>query len=255
MMKDKAHILIVDDERTNINALGNILIKEYEVSVALSGEQAIEFLEQTANLPDMILLDIIMPELDGYQVCKKIKNSDGLKNIPIIFISALTEASEKVAGFSAGAVDFICKPFSDMEVLARIKTHLSIKEQHSKLLESNNELNGLNEELKTKNLKAESIEEDKLRVDKNSFRLSFNNISIELTSLEFNLFYLLYQKPDRIYSRQQILDLAYPDLRDISDRTVDAHIKNIRKKIKILGITQAVIDSVYGAGYRYIPSL
>jgi len=248
MMKDKAHILIVDDERTNINALGNILIKKYEVSVALSGKQAIEFLEQTENLPDMILLDIIMPDLDGYQVCKRIKKQEAFKNIPVIFISALTEASEKVAGFSVGAVDFICKPFMDIEVMARIQTHLSIKEQHSQLLATNNEL-------KTKNINSETPQESKLLVDENSFRLSFENISIELTSLEFNLFYLLYQKPDRIYSREQILDLAYPDMRDISDRTVDAHIKNIRKKIKTLGISQAVIASVYGAGYRYIPPM
>jgi len=249
-MKDKAHILIVDDERTNINALGNILIKKYEVSVALSGEQAIDFLSQCKTLPDIILLDIIMPDLDGFQVCKRIKNNEMYRDIPIIFISALTEASEKVAGFTVGAVDFICKPFSDMEVLARIKTHLSIKEQHSQLLASNNELN---RELKTKSLKKHSCTPNKLLVDKDSFRLSFNNISIDLTSLEFKLFYLLYQKPDRIYSRNQILDLAYPDMRDISDRTVDAHIKNIRKKLKNLGIIETVIDSVYGAGYRYIP--
>jgi len=232
-------LLIVDDERTNINALGSILSSKYQISVALNSQQTFAFLKSDSPLPELILLDVMMPEEDGYQVCLKIKNSEPYRHIPIIFISALKDPLDKVKGLEAGAVDFISKPFNAQEVLARIATHLEIAKNTQALKQLNQENNA-----KKSN--------NSFLLDKSTFKISYKGKAVELTHLEFNLLNLLYQRPERIYSRAQILDLAYPDMRDISDRTVDAHVKNIRNKIKLLGINDPILESVYGAGYRYL---
>jgi len=246
LTKNIPQLLIVDDERTNINALGAILSPQYQVSVALSGQQAIAFLQSSPPLPELILLDVMMPEVNGYQVCQQLKNSELLRDIPIIFISALTDPLDKVKGLKAGAVDFISKPFNDQEVLARVATHLEIAKKQQQLIENNSKLTQLNR----LNGDQPCVGTD-FYLDQSTFKITYKNKMIELTHLEFNLFNLLYQSPERIYSRTQILDLAYPDMRDISDRTVDAHVKNIRNKIKSLGINEVVVESVYGAGYRF----
>ena len=243
MTNESTQLLIVDDERTNINALGAILSPKYQVSVALNAKQAFTFLQNNLPLPELILLDVMMPEVDGYQVCQQLKQQKQYQHIPVIFISALTDPLDKVKGLKAGAVDFISKPFNDQEVLARVATHIGIAKKQQQLIENNSELKRLNQ-FKNNN--------NNFSVDDETFKVSYQDKTIELTHLEFNLFYLLYQQPERIYSRNQILDLAYPDMRNISDRAVDAHVKNIRNKIKRLNISVSVIESVYGAGYRYI---
>lgn len=250
----KEKILIVDDEKTYIDLLAGVLSPNYNICIATSGEQALKRL-QSAELPDLILLDVMMPGMNGYDFCKIIKNRSNFAAIPIIFISALDGADQKVDGFKAGAVDFITKPIQAEEVLARVKTHLSITRQYKKLMENNTRLEALNQTLAIENSEGGNIkgENDNLSINPDTFILSFYKISIELTQLEFRLFHLLYSQPQRIYSRTQILDLVYPDMRDISDRTIDVHVKNIRNKIKKLGVEEVVIDSVYGAGYRYIP--
>jgi len=254
VVEENVRILIVDDERTNITALGSILSKDYKVSVALDGQQAIDFIEHTDVLPDLILLDIIMPKLDGYQVCHLLKKNPDYQHIPIIFISSLSKASEKVAGFSAGAVDFICKPFDDIEVKARVKNHLTIKKKYHQLLDSHDKLSDVNQQLKYQSAQIRDKISPKhdLSINEDTKRVTYYKQELELTNLEFRLFQLLYNHPERIYSRTQILDLAYPDIRNVSDRTIDAHVKNIRNKIKSLGISEAVLESVYGAGYRYV---
>ena len=247
MTANSRQLLIVDDERTNINALGSILSPKYKVSIALNAKQAFTFLQNNSPLPDLIILDVMMPEVNGYQVCQQLKNLKQYRNIPIIFISALTDPMDKVRGLKAGAVDFISKPFNEQEVLARVSTHLEISKKQQQLIENNSELkllNRVNDQNKSCG--------DGLLLDKSTFRIGYQGKVVDLTHLEFNLFQLIYQSPERIYSREQILDLAYPDMRDISDRTVDAHVKNIRNKIKLLGISGVVVESVYGAGYRFI---
>jgi len=247
LVNKSTQLLIVDDERTNINALGAILSPKYQVSVALNAKQTFGYLQSNSPLPELILLDVMMPEVDGYQICQQLKNIEQFRHIPIIFISALTDPLDKVKGLKAGAVDFISKPFNDQEVLARVSIHLEIVKKQQELIENNSELTQLS--------KINGDSKSKVTgflLDKSRFRVCYQDKEIELTHLEFNLLYLLYQSPERIYSRAQILDIAYPDMRDISDRTVDAHVKNIRKKIKFLGINENVVESIYGAGYRFI---
>jgi len=126
MSTGKANILVVDDTETNIDILVDALDKDYEVSVAMDGLGALEAV--AANPPDLILLDIMMPGMDGYEVCQKLKSDSATIEIPVIFLTALTELESKTKGFKLGAVDYITKPFEILEVKARVNTHLTLKE-------------------------------------------------------------------------------------------------------------------------------
>ncbi len=126
MSKEKPLILIVDDTPKNIQVVGTVLReKEYNISVATNGLDAIKLTEKA--LPDLILLDIMMPEMDGYETCEKLKENEKTKNIPIIFLTAKNEIEDKIKGFDLGAVDYVTKPFNIPELLARVKTHLELK--------------------------------------------------------------------------------------------------------------------------------
>ena len=142
----KADILVVDDIRENVRLLVDALGNEgYRVRPALSGKAALEAANMEA--PDLILLDILMPEMDGYEVCKALKTHMGLKDVPVIFLSALGEVADKVKGFSAGGVDYISKPFQTEEVLARIETHLTLRRLSLELEAKNAHLEKTNREL------------------------------------------------------------------------------------------------------------
>ncbi len=133
MMKELSNctVLVVDDTEANIDILVEALDNEYEVSVAIDGESALEIVD--TDPPDLILLDIMMPGLDGYEICRRIKSKPGTSDIPIIFITAMDEIENKTKGFELGAVDYITKPFESMEVKARVKTHLSLMIANKKL--------------------------------------------------------------------------------------------------------------------------
>jgi len=120
-------ILIVDDSPEAIEVLGNALPKDYRRQVALSGEKAIKLLNSSAELPDLILLDVMMPGMNGYEVCRYLKQDERLKEIPVIYLSALTDTKDKVKAFKQGGVDFIEKPFQLEEVRARVDTHLKLR--------------------------------------------------------------------------------------------------------------------------------
>jgi DNA-binding response OmpR family regulator len=133
------NILIVDDIAKNIQVLGSILAKEgYAISFATGGKQALEMVE-TENY-DLILLDIMMPEMDGFEVCRRIKQMSAKKNIPVIYLTARTQKQDVVEGLSSGAVDYITKPFNSAELKARVKTHLQLKEARDRIEEQNLEL-------------------------------------------------------------------------------------------------------------------
>jgi putative two-component system response regulator len=133
-------ILIVDDSPEAITVLGNALPKHYKRQAALSGEKAIALLESTAELPDLILLDVMMPGMDGYEVCKYLKNDEKFKEIPVIYLSALTDIKDKAKAFEQGGVDFIVKPFNIKEIQARVETHLKMRFFQKELEVCNNNL-------------------------------------------------------------------------------------------------------------------
>ncbi len=128
---DRELILIVDDFAKNLQVLGNILEGHYRTAAAKNARKALDFLEK--HRPDLILLDIMMPEMDGYQLCETLKQSFDTKDIPVIFLTAKTETDDVVRGFKAGAVDYVSKPFKKEELLARIETHLELKRTRENL--------------------------------------------------------------------------------------------------------------------------
>lgn len=130
--KVRQKILIVDDEPANIKVLGEMLMYEYQISFAGTGQEALEL--TVKNAPDLILLDIVMPDMDGYEVCRKLKSQESTAKIPVIFITAKNSEEDEAKGFEIGAVDYITKPFSLTVVQARVKTHLELK-RHRDFLE------------------------------------------------------------------------------------------------------------------------
>ena len=221
-----SYILLVEDD---LEIAENVLLfleaQNHQTKHLTTGEHVVATVKE--DTPDLILLDLMLPIVSGIECCQQIRT---FSDVPIIILTAKIAEIDRLIGLESGADDYVCKPFSGMELMLRIKAIL-------------------------KRSKKIALATDFI-VNDLTFKVSYKSNSTELTHLEFNLFNLLYQQPQRIYSRVQILDLAYPDMRDISDRAIDAHVKNIRKKIKKLGITDTVIESVYGAGYRYLaPSL
>ena len=221
-------ILIVEDDLAIVKHLTAFLEKDnYQVKALHSGLNVIETVK--SYLPDLIILDLMLPDKDGITCCKQIRE---FSEVPVIILTAKAEEIERIIGLQAGADDYVCKPFSAIELLLRIK---GILKRSGTLATSSGKANSA------------------LLVNCDTYIVQYNDLTCELSHLEFGLFNLLYQKPGRIYSRQQIIDLVYPDSHDIFDRAIDSHVKNIRKKIKQLNITSTVVDAVYGAGYRYLP--
>ena len=171
----------------------------------------------------MVLLDLMLPGTDGLTICQGLrKHSD----IPVIMITAQVEEIDRLLGLGLGADDYICKPFSPREVIARMKVILRRVENSAPEIR---EL-GLNED---------------------SLEVSFADKTVELTAVEFKLFKTLFDSPGRIYSRDHLMSHIYVDNRIVSDRTIDSHIKKLRKKLMGLGITNDPVCSVYGVGYKY----
>lgn len=144
-MSDKGLILVVDDVPQNLQVLRSTLQKEgYRIAAANNGQVALRYLQK--EVPDLILLDVMMPEINGFEVCREIKSQDAFKDVPVIFLTARTEVEDVIAGFDAGGVDYITKPFNMAELLMRVKTHMELKQARDQLLAYTEELKALNEE-------------------------------------------------------------------------------------------------------------
>ncbi|NQZ21860.1 MAG: response regulator transcription factor [Colwellia sp.] len=218
-------VLIVEDEREIAAHVAKYIAREGFQSIVLnSGEMVIETVKK--DLPDIIVLDVMLPVKDGVTCCKEIRE---FSDIPIIMLTARKTEHDRIIGLQAGVDDYVCKPFSAKELMLRIQAILKRSG-----VENNVIVTGL-------------------QLDKNGYLLKYNSQEVKLTHLEFSLLSLLSQKPGRIYSREQIIELAYNNQPDISDRAIDSHIKNIRKKIRLLNIDKNVIETTYGAGFRFIP--
>jgi len=172
----RPNILIVDDEPHNINLLNGLLRDDYNIQVATTGQQAIHIAKETQ--PDLILLDIMLPDLNGYAVCRQLKSNDITHSIPIIFITVRSNAEEETLGFDLGAVDFISKPFNNAIVLARVKTHIHLK-QKSDLLESLSAIDALTE-IPNRRALDQIQEKEWSRGCRSNMPLSFAMIDIDL---------------------------------------------------------------------------
>ncbi|MDA7746874.1 response regulator [Psychromonas sp.] len=222
----KKHILIVEDEEYIADVLVAYCQQNgFQVTHLINGGQVVESIHE--NNFDLLLLDWMLPDLDGIEICKQIRQ---FSELPIIMVTAKSEEIDRLMGLELGADDYICKPFSPREVIARIKSVL----RRSNTIQS----------------KCDELKFDGFVLKPGEYEASFNGRFLDLTPKEFMLLKLLIENPKRVYSREDILHAIYTDLSDVSDRNIDTHIKNIRKKINAISSIANPIRSIYGVGYK-----
>jgi two-component system response regulator BaeR len=220
------HLLIVEDEAKLAGLLRDYLAREgYEVSVLHRGDEVEPFVH--ARRVDLVLLDLMLPGKDGLEVCKALRAAGA--PVSIIMVTARVDEIDRLLGLELGADDYICKPFSPREVVARVKAVLR------------------------RAAPGEPRKGEGVLLDDAGYRASVGGRDLGLTAVEYQLLKVLASHPGRIYSRQQLIDAMYRDERIVSDRTVDSHIKKIRRKIAAVLPDREVIHSLYGAGYKYEP--
>jgi two-component system phosphate regulon response regulator PhoB len=226
MRKEK--ILIVEDETDIREILAYNLDKEgYLVLTAPDGEKGLDLVEK--EIPDLVLLDLMLPGLDGLDVCRRMREIPSTKNIPIIMVTAKGEESDIVLGLGLGADDYVKKPFSPKELIGRVKAVL--RRGRPKDLDA------------TKKIVIRELEIDPT---KHEVRLKGKNISFTLT--EFRLLHHLASNPGRVFSRDRLLNIAVGEKKFVVDRNVDVHVRTIRKKLEDLDY---MIETVRGVGYRF----
>ena len=219
-------ILIVEDEVKLANLMSDFLSSHHFTTHQIHhGNEVLPWLE--INSPSVILLDIMLPGQSGIELCKAIRR---FSNVPIIMVSAKVEEIDRLLGLELGADDYICKPFSYAELVARVKAIL-------------------------RRLNSEEPKATVMQLDESTYTVKFKTSCIELTNFEFKLFKPLFNNPNRIYSRDSLMDTMYADQRVVSHRTIDSHIKKLRKKLDEVTQTESVIQSVYGVGYRFVHPL
>ena len=217
-------LLIVEDEPKLAKLLSNYLHQAgYEPECLENGLDVLPRVRE--QMPALILLDLMLPGRDGVDICKDIRSFSA---VPIIMITARIEEIDRLLGLELGADDYICKPFSPREVVARVKAVLRRS--------TNNEPSGL---------------PPLLHLDESRLQAILQGRELDLTVVEFRILEFLSAHPGRIYGRDQLMDHIYPDQRIVSDRTIDSHIKNLRKKISCASPDAEIIHSVYGVGYKY----
>ncbi|MHB1679293.1 MAG: winged helix-turn-helix domain-containing protein [bacterium] len=239
----KGNILVIDDEIDLIELLKYNLAKDgYNIQFALNGYDGIHFAELTK--PDLIILDLMLPDLTGYEVCKRIKTNYATSSTPIIFLSAKQEEVDKILGFEAGGEDYMTKPFSINELIARIRA--IFKRTHANtinhLLDSDSgKLSSMPNEFNFRNIN--------VNVPKHSVMVK--NKEIKLSPTEFKLLVFLMTYAGEVFSREKLLDNIWGSDSFVEPRTVDVHIRRLRSNIEV-DETVKFIDTVRGAGYRFI---
>ena len=219
-------ILIVEDEKHLAELERDYLLAAgFDVVVMNRGDDAHAWLQN--HQPNLVVLDLMLPGLDGLDICRALRKTS---EVPIIMTTAKVEEVDRLIGLELGADDYLCKPFSLRELVARVKTVLRRVEGGSSTPEPTQTL---------------------LMLESENATVTFGDQSIELTLVEVNLLKLLMAHPRQIFSRDQIIDRIYDDRRVVSDRTIDSHIKKLRKKLQQLNNQHDYVHSVYGAGYRF----
>ena len=223
----KKTILIIEDEPKLASLMSDYLEQSgFATHILTNGLDATPWVKN--NTPSLVILDLMLPHKDGMEVCKEIRQ---FSNVPIIMATARIEEIDRLLGLELGADDYVCKPFSYREIVARVKAILRRTETPiSTQTSSNNQT---------------------LQLNKETYQAHIHGNLLDLTLIEFNLLAVLAETPGRIYQREQLMGAIYQEYRVVSDRTIDSHIKKLRKKIKSAFPEGELIHSVYGLGYKY----
>jgi len=217
-----AQILLIEDEVDLAELVRDYLLHAgYEVSLFHRGDGMVDRVRD--NPPDLILLDLNLPGVDGLTICREVRE---FSDLPIIMVTAQVEEIDRLLGLELGADDYICKPFKPREVVARCKAVLR------------------------RTLRAETRRDTGLTINNDLMSAALDGHPLDLTQGEFRLLAKLAEQPGRVFSRDQLLDVLYDDFRDVSDRAVDTHIKNLRRKLGAHARGDNPIRSVYGVGYK-----
>lgn len=238
MNTQPASILVVEDEVDIQGLLRDYLVHDgHEVTVSGDGEAALKLLRQHNGAGgkdsatfDLVLLDVMLPGLDGLAVCQSLRE---FSQVPVIFLTARHDEIDRLLGLRLGADDYICKPFSPREVVARVAAILRRQ--------------------RWQQAPQRAAAESGLVIDEAQFQASLDGATLDLTPVEYRLLQTLAAQPGRVFRRDQLVDAAYEDYRVVSDRTIDSHIKNLRLKLAGARRSAAFIQSVYGVGYRFEP--
>jgi len=219
------HVLIVEDEKK----LADVLIaylnqNQFKVTHFESGSNVVDWVK--TNQPNIILLDLMLPDVNGKDLCKEIRQ---FSMVPIIMVTAMIDEIDRLIGLELGADDYVCKPFSPKEVVARVKAVLRRSE------------GGLNH----------GEVYDAFEVNDQTYTIKLHRDRLDLTPVEFRLLKMFLQSPGRVFNRDQILNNIFEDGRIVLDRTVDTHVKNLRHKLKTASPEHDYIRSVYGIGYSF----
>jgi two-component system response regulator BaeR len=231
-------ILIVEDEPKLAQLLVDYLQQSgFDTLVIDDGQQALDWITQHHQDVDFIILDLMLPNLDGMEICKAVRQ---FSTLPILIATAKVEEIDRLIGLELGADDYLCKPYSPREVVARVKAILRrcilVKQQASAQPNNNQPAAEL--------IAGLVLEEEK-------YKATLNGQLLDLTAVEFQLLVILAKEPGRIFSRQQLMDGGYQDHRVVSDRTIDSHIRKLRKRIHEKCPESEIIHSVYGVGYKF----
>jgi two-component system phosphate regulon response regulator PhoB len=220
------NILVVEDEEDVLELVRYNLDKNgYRVDTAISGEQGLE--KASRKLPDLILLDLMLPAVDGLEVCRIIKNDPKTRHIPVVMLTAKGEEADIVAGLEIGADDYITKPFSPRVLMARVKAVLRRPAPGTD---------------------SDIIAVGDLEIDPGRHRIAVKGKTVELTATEFNLLHFLASRPGWVFTRYQIVDAIHGNDYPVTDRSIDVQVVGLRKK---LGPAGEYVETVRGVGYRF----
>lgn len=221
-------ILLVEDEKMLSQTLAAYLRKEaFEVEEIEDGAQVMAAFER--QTPHLVLLDLMLPNVDGLTLCREIRQTS---SVPIIMLTARVDELDKLLGLEIGADDYVCKPYSPREVVARVKAVL-------------------------RRIKVDTMQptvadpSSPLQIDETKMDASWNGASLALTAIEFRLLWTMANEPRRVFSRDQLMEKIYNDQRIVSDRTIDSHINKLRRKLSSFNNGEDIVRSVYGAGYKF----
>ncbi|MCC2598693.1 response regulator transcription factor [Sphingobacterium sp. FBM7-1] len=227
MMNANQKILVVDDERDIVELISYSLTKEgYQVYQAYNGKEGIEVAKQVN--PDLIILDVMMPEMDGIEACRIMRAMPEFKQTFMVFLTARSEEYSEIAGFNVGADDYIAKPIKPRALMSRINA----------ILRRNNTESGVDQ--------VDKLEILDLVIDRDSFLVYRDEEKIVLAKKEFELLYLLASKPNKVFTREQILKAIWEDSVVVTNRTIDVHIRKLREKIG-----DHYVSTVKGVGYKF----
>jgi two-component system alkaline phosphatase synthesis response regulator PhoP len=224
-------VLVVEDERDVAELIRYNLGKDgYDVTLAATGTDALK--EARATRPDVVLLDIMVPQLNGWEICRRLKHDPDTSGIPVIMVTGRVEEGDKVLGFEMGADDYITKPFSPRELLARIRA--VARRGHAGAPD-----------------KQALVTIGELEIDRYRFEVRLKGRPVELTPKEFALLAILARTPGRVFGREELLDAVWGRDGFVEPRTVDVHLVRLRARFTAAGLPAPAIDTVRGVGYRF----